>query len=188
MTLKAKLVSTIAAFALVLALLVVGVLAASSATVNMSGSLSFTADDVAATVKVSSTGAKQNISAADKTISFDSSNDTASQTWNDLDLAFSDKNTDIVITIEIKNDSTERAMTVTTATLPSVTGSNVEATLTYSTTNASPVTDQTLPTTAINVEKGKTCTIKMTIGIKNTNLSVTGSSWTAALALANVAA
>ena len=56
MSLKAKLVSSVAAFCLVLALLVVGILAVPSATINMGGSISFQATDVNATVNITVTG------------------------------------------------------------------------------------------------------------------------------------
>ena len=191
MTTKAKLVSTIAAFCLVLALMVVGVLAASSATVDLGGSISFTASDVVATVSVSASG-----SAEDATVngtgayteSFDSTdNPTASWTKNDINLTFASKDAPIVITITVQNDSDERALTLTAATLPSVTGDNINLkSLQYDMNDAD--APKNLTTEAVTVPAGEKVEIIMTISITDANASVTGSSWTADFTLANVAA
>lgn len=191
MTTKAKLVSTIAAFCLVLALMVVGVLAASSATVDLGGSISFTAKDVVATVSVSASG-----SAEDATVngtgvyteSFDSTdNPTASWTKNDINLTFASKDAPIVITIAVQNDSDERALTLTAATLPSVTGDNINLkSLQYDMNDAD--APKNLTTEAVTVPAGEKVEIIMTISITDANASVTGSSWTADFTLANVAA
>lgn len=190
MTTKAKLVSTIAAFCLVLALMVVGVLAASSATVDLGGSISFTASDVVATVSVSASG-----SAEDATVngtgvyteSFDSTdNPTASWTKNDINLTFASKDAPIVITIAVQNDSDERALTLTAGTLPKVTGDNITATVQYDMNDAD--TPEDLTTEAVTVPAGEKVEIIMTISITDPNASVTGSSWTADFTLANVAA
>lgn len=110
MSLKAKLVSTVAAFVMVLALMVVGVLAATNPTVNMGGSITFTATDVAATIKITSTGASTNLN---QTVTLDSTTEGNVTTHDaDLDVDFADKDTAIVITVTITNDS-EDAMTVT---------------------------------------------------------------------------
>lgn len=191
MTTKAKLVSTIAAFCLVLALMVVGVLAASSATVDLGGSISFTAKDVVATVSVSASG-----SAEDATVngtgvyteSFDSTdNPTASWTKNNINLTFASKDAPIVITIAVQNDSDERALTLTAATLPSVTGDNINLkSLQYDMNDAD--APKNLTTEAVTVPAGEKVEIIMTISITDANASVTGSSWTADFTLANVAA
>ena len=59
MTLKVKLTSTIAAFVLVLGLLIMGVFASPTATINLGGSISFKATDVHATVQGKITGSKE---------------------------------------------------------------------------------------------------------------------------------
>lgn len=186
MTTKAKLVSTIAAFCLVLALMVVGVLAATSATVQLGGSLSFTAKDVVATVKVSATGCTQTINGeGDYTHSFSSvDTDPASWTKEDINLTFSNKTTDIVITITIKNDAADRALTVT-PTVPTVTSDqNVSITSVYSYDKTS---DKTVTATELDVAAGQTVTYKITLHIMNPNNGVNSAStsWAAGFALAN---
>lgn len=185
MTTKAKLVSTIAAFCLVLALMVVGVLAATSATVQLGGSLSFTAKDVVATVKVSATGCTETINGeGDYTKSFTSADETAAWTKNDINLTFSNKTTDIVITITIKNDAADRALTVT-PTVPTVTSDqNVSITSVYSYDETS---DKTVTATELDVAAGQTVTYKITLHIINPNNGVnsTSTSWAAGFALAN---
>ena len=187
MTTKAKLVSTIAAFCLVLALMVVGVLAASSATVQLGGSLSFTASDVVATVKVSATGCTQTINGeGDYTKSFTSANATAEWTKENINLTFSNKTTDIVITITVQNDSDERALTLTAGTLPKVEGDNINLKSLQYDLNSTGA--KNLTTSPITVPASQSVEIIMTIEIVDANDSVTGSSWTADFTLANVAA
>ena len=62
MKIKAKLVSTIAAACLVIALLVTGVWAVSTASVTLGGSISFSATNVHATIEGSITGAAETVS------------------------------------------------------------------------------------------------------------------------------
>ena len=185
MTTKAKLVSTIAAFCLVLALMVVGVLAATSATVQLGGSLSFTAKDVVATVKVSATGCTETINGeGDYTKSFTSKDATAEWTKENINLTFSNKTTDIVITITIKNDAADRALTVT-PTVPTVTSDqNVSITSVYSYDKTS---DETVTATELDVAAGQTVTYKITLHIMNPNNGVNSAStsWDAGFALAN---
>lgn len=189
MTTKAKLVSTIAAFCLVLALMVVGVLAASSATVQLGGSISFTASDVVATVSVSASG-----SAEDETVNgtgdyakkFTSADATATWTKKDINLTFSDKNATLTITIRVQNDSTERALTITPTAVPSITGTNLTPSIKYAVNGgeAKAITN----TDPINVPATQYAEITLSATITDKNLSVTSSSWTADFTLANVAA
>ena len=192
MTTKAKLVSTIAAFCLVLALMVVGVLAASSVTVNLGGSLSFTASDVDATVKVVATGCGEAATVngtGDYTKTFNADSAENSWTKDDIDLTFSDKDAPIVITITVTNNSDERALKVsfTGDALPNVTASsNVTMAVTYG-DNAAASTSATLGTEEIEVGVGEYAEIKLTISIDDANKTVS-SNWDANLTLENVAA
>ena len=192
MSLKAKLVSTVAAFVMVLALMVVGVLAASSATVNLGGSISFTSDHVLATVSVSVSGSEQDATVngtGDYTHSFTSSTAAPNNTWakDDIDLSFASQDTDIVIKITVKNDSTERALTLTAETLPGVTGSNIglKGNVQYS-VNSGAATNLEADT-PVPVPATQSVVITMTIELKDAGLSVTDGAWTAAFDLANVA-
>ena len=112
MTLKVKLVSAIAAFMMVLGIFIVAVLAASNASVNLSGSLSFQANDVVARVTGSATGAQINPQNLDVTYS---SRDTVGNetVWHDLALNFIDHRTAIVFSFTVENLSTERSLTLT---------------------------------------------------------------------------
>lgn len=198
MSLKAKLVSTISAFCLVLALMVVGVLAATTATVSLGGSLSFTAKDVYAKVTVTSEGATTNLTGGDgqnKTFDSTTAEDGTANAWKvkNLDLEFASKTGEIVIAIKIDNLSTERAIDVDLTALPSVaTGNNVEVdSIKYtndSATTADPAT--TLTTDGFQIAAGDTAIIEMTISITNPNGSVNEATatWSADFTLNNVAA
>lgn len=193
MTTKAKLVSTIAAFCLVLALMVVGVLAASSATVNLGGSLSFIASDVDATVTVNATGCSETIDGSSPNYShtFDAGSEESDWTNENIDLTFSDKDTDIVITIKVTNNNEERALKVsfTDSTLPSVTADQNVSMTVRTGDNAAASTAATKGTETIEVGVGEYAIIELTISIDDPNASVkeASASWEAALTLSNVA-
>lgn len=120
---KAKLISTIAAICMVLVLLVGGIWAASTATVNVGGSVSFNANDVKVTVTGKVEGAKVNTWTKEVTWDETNSETTLTANWTDLNLEFV-KSTDgqgaltgelddIVITITITNLDEQRALNVT---------------------------------------------------------------------------
>ena len=186
MTLKAKLVSTIAAFALVLALLVVGVLAASSASINMSGSLSFTATDVNATVDISVAGNTAAGDVGDGTYTFNSATADASKdvTLSGLAWTFASKTSTITLTIVVTNNDETRSLTSTlTPTLTKLAAANVTAAA--SVTGGEGEADDAQTLTA-----GESVTYTVTFKITDANKSVssTAATWSAKLALANVAA
>lgn len=122
MSLKAKLVTTIAALCMVLCLLVGGVWAASQVTVNMSGTVSFKADDVYAKVTASVTsGAKETAEATKHEVIFNDGTALGGEieevtggekTWDDFQLNFADKDEAIVITVTVENLG-ERALKIT---------------------------------------------------------------------------
>ena len=113
MTLKMKLTSLIASFTLVIGLMLMGVFAVNQATVNMGGSINFTATDVYARV----TGKIENAQGeyADKTLpplEFSAENDTPDQSeWSGLNLLFDDDATPIVITVTVENLARDRQLT-----------------------------------------------------------------------------
>ena len=184
MTLKAKLVSTIAAFALVLALLVVGVLAASSASINMSGSLSFTATDVNATVDISVAGNTAAGDVGDGTYTFNSATQDASKdvTLSDLDWVFASKTSTITLTIVVTNNDSARSLTSTlTPTLTELADANVTASA-QATAGVTGTVGQ-----AQTLEAGESVTYTVTFKITDANKSVssTAATWSAKLALAN---
>ena len=110
MSLKAKLVSTISAFCLVLALMVVGVLAATSGSVGLGGTISFTASDIVGSVAVAYQNAAN--SPAGQSQSFDATTTTIAYEWETEALQFT-KGKAITVTITIANEATDRPMYVT---------------------------------------------------------------------------
>lgn len=183
MSLKAKLVSSVAAFCLVLALLVVGILAVPSATINMGGSITFDAQDVVATVTVTSTGAKTNLNlTGESAIKFDSTTTEATVDRDALNLVFASKTENIVITVTITIDS-EEDMTVT-PTLPSVAGEGVEiATNEKNGAGSAAPATTAVKTVATDDSIVYTITISMAEGAANNNINAT---WKAAFVLARV--
>ena len=113
MSLKMKLTASISAFFLVVGLMLIGIMAVNQATVNMGGSISFTATDVYARV----TGSIENAQGeyADKelpTLEFSAENDTPDQSgWSNLNLLFDDDATPIVITVTVENLARDRKLT-----------------------------------------------------------------------------
>ena len=113
MSLKMKLTASISAFFLVVGLMLIGIMAVNQATVNMGGSISFTATDVYARV----TGSIENAQGeyADKelpTLEFSAENGTPDQSeWSGLNLLFDDDATPIVITVTVENLARDRKLT-----------------------------------------------------------------------------
>ena len=113
MTLKMKLTALIASFTLVIGLMLMGIMAVNQATVNMGGSINFTATDVYARV----TGKIENAQGeyADKelpTLEFSAENGTPDQSgWSGLNLLFDDDATPIVITVTVENLARDRKLT-----------------------------------------------------------------------------
>lgn len=132
MKLKAKLISTIAAFAMVLCLTIVGVWAAASVTVNVTGNVTYTAEDVDATVTGTITGV---VGAETKTysVTFNATEAKSADTWALGDIVF-EKGQPVVITLSVHNNSTERALEATIANNGAATGTNTTAELGTTTT------------------------------------------------------
>lgn len=132
MKLKAKLISTIAAFAMVLCLTIVGVWAAATVTVSVTGTVSYTATDVDATVTGTITGITESGKNFEKT--FNAASTDNSGAWDLSGITFV-KNQDVVITLNVKNNSTERPLQATLANNGETTGTNTTAALGETTTS-----------------------------------------------------
>lgn len=132
MKLKAKLISTIAAFAMVLCLTIVGVWAAATVTVSVTGTVSYTATDVDATVTGTITGITESGKNFEKT--FNAASTENSGAWDLFGITFV-KNQDVVITLNVKNNSTERPLQATLANNGEATGTNTTAALGETTTS-----------------------------------------------------
>ena len=104
MNLKMKLTTTIAAFFLVLGLLMMGVYSAQNATVNLGGSILFTATNVHA--KVSGTVSNAVTNPTLPTLEFKAETQTDTSDWEDNLLEFNDDGSAITISISIENLST----------------------------------------------------------------------------------
>ena len=114
MSLKMKLTASVSAFFLVLGLMLMGVFAVEKATVNMGGSISFTATDVYARVTGSIANAQGEY--ANKTLptlEFSAEDDTPDQSgWSNLNLNFDDQATPIEVTIKVENLSAQNTLRV----------------------------------------------------------------------------
>ena len=119
---KAKLITIVTAFVLVLSLLTVGVFAVQSATVNLGGTITFNATDVQATISAGTVanGTVTDAEAKLQEIKLDADNDgaTAIATWGGLDLVFAEGGDDLTITFTVTNDHAEKGLVVTTAATP----------------------------------------------------------------------
>lgn len=113
MKLKAKLISTIAAFAMVLCLTIVGVWAAATVTVNVTGNVSFSPTDVNVRVKGSIAGITESGSKTyDKTFNDATTDEQANDTWALENITFV-KHQDVVITLEVENLDSTRSFKAT---------------------------------------------------------------------------
>lgn len=167
MKLKAKLVTTCAAFCLILCLTIVGVWSVATANIPMGGNVGFTASDVDATISGSFSGISGSQDLTDLKLDA-STTDVASvagyKTWQGWKLNFANKTQDIVLTITVTNDNTERAINATftdnSSALKNITvslaGGNADGSGEYS------GTEVTIPAT-------ESVTFKVTISVNDLN-------------------
>ena len=165
MSLKAKLISTISAFVLILTIVIVAVWAATQANVSLGGTINFQATNVYAKVTGTVTGMEDNPTLPTLIFSEgkDASQETVIEQWNNLDLVFNTAGTPIEITVTVKNLSDERSLGV------SVTNQmdpieNVNISITKGEGEAS--------TSAI-VSPSSSTTFVLTISVEDINVSVT---------------
>lgn len=170
MKLKAKLISTIAAFAMVLCLTIVGVWAATSVTVNVTGTVTYTAKDVNAIVTGTITGINESGKSYSNSWNADNNDATISDEWDLSDITFK-KNSPVVITLTVTNNDTVRNLSASIANNGKEAGTNTTAALGT--------------TTTATVAPGTTQDFTFTITVGNWNLAA---SYTINLALTLVAA
>lgn len=125
MKLKAKLISTIAAFAMVLCLTIVGVWAAATVTVSVTGNVSFVPVDINARVTGTITGINESKSFT-KEFNADIADDSGA--WDLSGITFV-KHQDVVITLTVENLDETRGLTATITNNGQATGTNTTATL-----------------------------------------------------------
>ena len=173
MSLKAKLVSSVAAFCLVLALLVVGILATNTATVNMGGTISFTATDVNATVQISVEGTTETVAPVTYTYSAEKGN--ATENWTMQNWTY---NADrmVTITITVTNNDTARKLNVAYTAPVSTSFTN--------TTLGGTATNDSIELDNATVGQGTSNVTEITITFKPTNENLAAvANWTATLVL-----
>jgi len=168
---KAKLVSVIAAFVLVITLLIGGVFAAQTATVNLGGTITFQAKDVQATISAAtvSNGTVTDAASKMQQVVLDANNDgaTAIATWSGLDITFDDSGDDVTIVFTITNDHGEKALIVTTT---QTDGTTDNATMTTTVTGGT----GTVASNTIAVGESAEYTVTFHITDQNTSASITG--------------
>ena len=112
MSLKAKLVSVISAFVLILTIVIVSVWAVSQANVTMGGTVGFKADNVYAKISAKITGMDEKPTLP--TLIFSEGDDASPvediEEWANLSLIFANSNTPIQLEITVENLSGERAL------------------------------------------------------------------------------
>ena len=175
MSLKAKLVTSISAFCLVLALLIVGVLAVPSATINMGGTITFSATDVNATVSITVTGTTEEAQPS-QTYTFNAEQGKTTEEWINQNWTY-DADRQITITITVTNNDTARDLVVS-YTAPVGTG------FTNTTLGGSPSASDVTLDDATTGATGSTnvATYTITFAPTDQNLSATAE-WTASLVL-----
>ena len=151
MKLKAKLISTIAAFAMVLCLTIVGVWAATTVTVSVTGNVSFLPTDVNAKVTGSITGITEPGKTYEKSFNHGTTDEQANDTWVLENITFV-KHQDVVITLEVKNLDSTRSFKATLVN----NGSGTNAT-------------GTVGTETVTIAAGKTESLTFTINVGDWN-------------------
>ena len=110
MTLKTKLISAIVAFVMVASLMMVGILASPTVTMQMGGNVSFTATDLQVTISdgVLANGTLEDSANKMQGVKIDAYDDGAEElaTWTNLNLTFNESGEDMTITFTITNNST----------------------------------------------------------------------------------
>lgn len=164
MKLKAKLISTIAAFAMVLCLTIVGVWAAASVKVNVTGTVTYSTQDVNVKVEGSITGI---VGASEKTFTqeWDADDTNGEATWALGDIVF-EKNATVVITLKVTNLSTEDNITATLSNQGAASGTNTTAALGATTT-------ATINASASETKNSQEFTFTITVGDWNKAASYT---------------
>ena len=184
----AQLVSSVAAFCLVLALLVVGVLAVPQATINMGGSITFDATDVVGSVSVATDGAATDLVAGENTVSFDAEDTSINfSDFESLNLVFV-KDQAITLTITVTNAATDRPMYIKFTKLPVAGGTDVAEITISSATYGAESTKVALNTPITVAQNSGTVEIKFTISASaeafNNSIDAT---WSCAFDLSNTA-
>ena len=186
MSLKAKLVSSVAAFCLVLALLVVGVLAIPTATVNMNGSISFNATDANVTVD----GELSNATTSHPFTQLvydatrgDAENTDALATWTNIVIDFKNEaSNNITLKITVTNKDANRPMyaALESSALAALTNETNNVTATVTTEEGAYTWGD-----SVDMQVGEDVVFTITFAMEDRNEPVNVASWTAQLTVSS---
>ena len=169
MSLKMKLTASISAFFLVVGLMLMGIFAVNQATVNMGGSISFTATDVYA--HVTGSIANDTSSPSNLDVTYSAEETTGDPTvWNDLSLAFDSQATPIEVTITVENLSPQNTLRVNLNDTLSSTIGNLEKVVKN---DGGDYTNQTDITLQPNGQENDSTTFTITMSVIDKNTSLT---------------
>ena len=169
MSLKMKLTASISALILVLGFMLMGIMAVEQATVNMGGSISFTATDVYA--HVTGSIANDTSSPSNLDVTYSAEETTGDPTvWNDLSLAFDSQATPIEVTITVENLSTQNTLRVNLNDKLSSTVENFEKVVEN---DGRAYTNHTDITLQPNGQENDSTTFTITMSVTNKNNSLT---------------
>ena len=164
-----KLTATISALILVLGFMLMGIMAVEQATVNMGGSISFTATDVYAHITGSIANDTSSPSNLDVTYSAEETKGDPT-VWNDLSLAFDSKATPIEVTITVENLSQQNTLRVNLNDTLSSTIENFEKVVKN---DGEAYTNQTDITLQPSGQENDSTTFTITMSVKDKNTSLT---------------
>lgn len=168
MKLKAKLVTTCAAFCLILCLTIVGVWAVTAPSIPMGGNVGFTAKNVDATISGSFSGisGSQPLTTLKLDASTTDVTDVAGyETWQNWTLNFADATQDIVLTITVTNNNADRAIDAT------FTNSSSSENITISLAGGNADGSGEYSGTEVTIPTGQSVIFKVTIHVENANNS-----------------
>ena len=175
MTLKAKLISSILAFIMVASLMMVGIFASPTVTLQMGGNVSFSANGVYADITGNIVGTQDHPTGSPlqlSTISIDYTNTETevdlsgeNSDWTTMPLTFDENGSEITVTMSIQNKASDRAIKVTITDNTNI--ENVTVERAYNSTTFASNTD----TRTINGGQSGRYTFKLSVGSQNSPAS-----------------
>ena len=175
MTLKTKLISYIIAFIMVASLMMVGIFASPTVTLQMGGNVSFSANGVYADITGNIVGTQDHPTGSPlplSTISIDYTNTETevdlsgtNSDWTTMPLTFDENGSEITVTMNIQNKASDRAIKVTITDNTNI--KNVTVERAYNSTTFASNTD----TRTINGGQSGRYTFKLSVGSQNSPAS-----------------
>ena len=175
MTLKAKLISSILAFIMVASLMMVGIFASPTVTLQMGGNVSFSANGVYADITGNIVGTQDHPTGSPlqlSTISIDYTNTETevdlsgeNSDWTAMPLTFDENGSEITVTMNIQNKASDRAIKVTITDNTNI--ENVTVERAYNSTTFASNTD----TRTINGGQNGSYTFKLSVNSQNSPAS-----------------